>query len=841
MIDDNLNLVLQENENVPDANNEHMDLDIPAAESSSEHDGIDDEDEVNREDQCVRNEDCDDTESHASFPNIEESSDYYDVQSDDEEGIDSENDNEVSDGEEVPFLDMTVEDLALPLAFNRSITAKDHLLATLACSIRFLMSYEATLSMLKWIGHTWQDSGLPTTKRALWKMLCKNDSLCKRTLYCRICQDCIGQGTEITRVCQCGESGPRKKKEVSFFINVSLKAQLKHLLKIPNMANSLSYRFRRQKRNETALEDIYDSAEYKKLCEPGKFLSNPYNFTYTFNTDGCQVSKSSNSSAWPIFVQLNELHPHARKRHIMLAGIWVDVNHPILDTIMKPFIDEANELLTSGISWNVNNNEVVISKFKPIICTMDSMARKDALAMTQFNGKFGCTFCYRTGVNLRRTGGHMVYPFQDIPAPRRTDGEIRQDMILAARLQERVHGVKRPSIMALLLDFDLSKGFVVDSMHNVYLGVIKRITDLILNGAASNTWYVGSPRNMALIDHRLLQCKPPTRISRLPRSVKYLKLWKASEWRNWLLYYCLPCLDGIVQNKYLENLALLSEASYILNSDSILVTDMEKAKGLLLEFAQGYEELYGLGNMTYNIHLLSHLAESVENWGPFWVHSCFPFESMNRKIIDTITSPNSMELQVVTRFLMTKFVQSITYDTTVHPDTKAYINRLISNKSDYYNLNDAEYAEVSFNGLGKCVRRQPLDWENAALQQYDCMNTPVLSCYKKARMAGIEYRCRTEKLSTKFCNSYVCYDTNNFGEIIGIVEFCVRNNPVNGVFLKSLHHVEYAYETEYIHTVVNTKNIVFITTGQIAGPAIAVFSATGSQLMMKLPNVWESD
>ena len=33
-----------------------------------------------------------------------------------------------------------------------------------------------------------------------------------------------------------------------------------------------------------------------------------------------------------------------------------------------------------------------------------------------------------------------------------------------------------------------------------------------------------------------------------------------------------------------------------------------------------------------NIHLLSHIAECVRNWGPLWAYSCFQFEGMNREL-----------------------------------------------------------------------------------------------------------------------------------------------------------------------------------------------------------------
>ena len=32
--------------------------------------------------------------------------------------------------------------------------------------------------------------------------------------------------------------------------------------------------------------------------------------------------------------------------------------------------------------------------------------------------------------------------------------------------------------------------------------------------------------------------------------------------------------------------------------------------------------------MSYNVHLLTHLADAVEKWGPLWSHSAFVFEDV---------------------------------------------------------------------------------------------------------------------------------------------------------------------------------------------------------------------
>ena len=143
-----------------------------------------------------------------------------------------------------------------------------------------------------------------------------------------------------------------------------------------------------------------------------------------------------------------------------------------------------------------------------------------------------------------------------------TNASIRQDAMTAVETRREVNGVKGFSALAGLPEFDVVDGVVVDSHHNTFLGVAKQQFIMMREGVGM-PWYIGNPLNLAPIDERMRRIKPLTRISRRPRSISMYKQWKASKWRNWLLYYALPCLDGILQQRYPLHLAKLSRAVFI--------------------------------------------------------------------------------------------------------------------------------------------------------------------------------------------------------------------------------------------------------------------------------------
>ncbi|XP_032690858.1 uncharacterized protein LOC116853773, partial [Odontomachus brunneus] len=119
----------------------------------------------------------------------------------------------------------------------------------------------------------------------------------------------------------------------------------------------------------------------------------------------------------------------------------------------------------------------------------------------------------------------------------------------------------------------------------------------------------------------------PNQLSRLTRSLGDRHQWKAKEWENWLLYYSVPLLETVVDNKVLQHWLLLVESLYGLLGTSLSIAQLDIIDESLHKFVLHVEIMYGKRAMTYNVHQLLHISKSVYNWGPLWCHSTFPFES----------------------------------------------------------------------------------------------------------------------------------------------------------------------------------------------------------------------
>ncbi|KAH7957905.1 hypothetical protein HPB51_028110 [Rhipicephalus microplus] len=165
-------------------------------------------------------------------------------------------------------------------------------------------------------------------------------------------------------------------------------------------------------------------------------------------------------------------------------------------------------------------------------------------------------------------------------------------------------------------------------------------------------YYIGAPQTVAVLDQRLCSIKPHSCMPRLPRSVSLRKYWKASEWQQWLLYFSLPCLEGLLPRQYLKHFALLVKGIALLLQDTVSLSDISVSTDCLVKFVVDMQFLYGEKNMTFNVHQLLHMAQSVLNQGPLWAHSCFAFESNIGQIKQLVTSAKGAPLQIVERLMM---------------------------------------------------------------------------------------------------------------------------------------------------------------------------------------------
>jgi len=481
-------------------------------------------------------------------------------------------------------------------------------------------------------------------------------------IYCPDCEIYLRTKEELKGNEMCTNCGADidVSNPTNFFISVSLESQLQKLTKNNDFVYAvMNYRFNRKKIGENALEDIYDGDEYKKHFEKGGILSSPYNFSYSFFTDGVHTGKSNNKTLWPIYLTINELPISERNKYVLLSGLYIGPKDPNQKVFLQPFINEANKLSTEGFRWFHNGKEIV-SKVIPLCCITDSVARYQLLNFQSFAAYYGCTFCYQKS---ERTRKGQRFTISTHPAEKRTLESTKKDLLKAFQKKDETNkskrhyrGVKSFSPLMLLHFFNFTSGFVVDYMHNILLGVTKLHTELILQSTRKKFWHisenVGIGHVLNTIDERLLMIHPPSSITRTPRSIKDISRWKASEWRAWLLFYFVPCLKDLLKKKYMNHFTMLSVATNILLKKSVTREEVFQAHKLFLCYVYLFQKYFYKENMVYNIHLLLHICKGVLNWGPLWTHNSFLYEGQNRYLMQLYHNPSNVVLQIARKFLI---------------------------------------------------------------------------------------------------------------------------------------------------------------------------------------------
>ena len=378
--------------------------------------------------------------------------------------------------------------------------------------------------------------------------------------------------------------------------------------------------------------------------KPGEFLSIPEHAGLIVNTDGVQPFHASKHSIWPVYLMVCNLPPNIRmnEKFILLAGVWFGPKKPKnISLVLQPVIDKIKILSDKGISAHTPAGLKTIRAML-LAGIFDLPAKAMVLNTVQFNGNFGCNYCIDRGININP--GQHVYPPDDSHTLR-SGLNMKEWANQAESTGEHVFGVKGNSVLSGVVNIPF--GAPIDYMHAVLEGVTKMFLKCWFNTKHHDKPYYLKPY-VADIDKAIARIKPPHEFQRSPRSIESsLHLWKASEYRAFLLFYSVPVLKSFLPSEYIYHFSLLVYGMHVLLGRSIAVEDLPLVETLLQLFYTLTPKLYGNELCTANMHSLIHLVMFVKLWGPLWSHSTFPFENVNGILVRQFHGTRNVLLQMV--------------------------------------------------------------------------------------------------------------------------------------------------------------------------------------------------
>ena len=190
--------------------------------------------------------------------------------------------------------------------------------------------------------------------------------------------------------------------------------------------------------------------------------------------------------------------------------------------------------------------------------------------------------------------------------------------------------------------------FPLDYMHLVCLGVMRRLLLLWMRGPSRCR--VGSAVtekiSIVLTSMRGFIAKE---FARKPRALREINRWKATEFRQFLLYTGPVALINKLHQDVYKNFLQLHVGRFILVNPYLCSLYCDYAHDLLVQFVHYFGELYGRDMLVYNIHGLVHLANDVRKFGSLDNVSSFPFENFLQSLKKMVRKPIFPLPQIVKR------------------------------------------------------------------------------------------------------------------------------------------------------------------------------------------------
>lgn len=400
----------------------------------------------------------------------------------------------------------------------------------------------------------------------------------------------------------------------------------------------------------------------------------------TINIDGLPLSKSSSQQFWPI---LGSVLPYD---NVFLIGLYHGNAKPAnVNDFLKDFVDEATDICENGINID---GRIIQCRLETLIC--DSPAKAFVLCVKGHSGYSSCTKCETEGEYV---GNRICFP--QVDAPLRTDDDFIR------KTDDNYH---KPNITCSLLNISHFKPVTnvpLDYMHLVCLGIMRKLMYLWLDGELHYRLQSKAVEEISTRLVKQLKSSIPMEFARKPREINCVKLWKATEYRMILLYTGPLAFKSILKKNVYINFLTLHVIIRILCSQD-LNGYLTYAQDLILFFIKTFIKLYGIQNMSHNIHSLVHLVDDVKRFGSLDAFSAFKFENYMQILKKSIRKADRPLQQVVRRYIEKKNNSDVLLSPTISSHSVLAHPNLMLLHHDGPLVSDCsspQYKIVKYNGI----------------------------------------------------------------------------------------------------------------------------------------------
>ncbi|KAG5870125.1 hypothetical protein JTB14_019064 [Gonioctena quinquepunctata] len=143
---------------------------------------------------------------------------------------------------------------------------------------------------------------------------------------------------------------------------------------------------------------------------------------------------------------------------------------------LKCFLETAEiQQYLNSFNFNNDNENMTDVHDGQIFKILEAVNKPMLQNMTQFNGFYGCPYCYHSGKVINR---QVKYPVAENCNQKRTPSEVVSDMENSSKSNKKVRGIKGAAASINLPSFNIVWGYSIDYMHAVLLGVVRLLVDI---------------------------------------------------------------------------------------------------------------------------------------------------------------------------------------------------------------------------------------------------------------------------------------------------------------------------------------------------------------------------
>ncbi|XP_048590351.1 uncharacterized protein LOC116609390 [Nematostella vectensis] len=390
-------------------------------------------------------------------------------------------------------------------------------------------------------------------------------------------------------------------------------------------------------RQQECMADVYHGDVLNGFADDDgtKFLSKPGKLGLMLNVDWFQPYKHTTYSCDVMYLVVMNLPRHERfkRENIIIAGIIPGPKEPKgnINSYLQPIVDYLCDLWKGviyqdqALKWDGHGCSMCLKEF----------------ATSSFESKIDFSGYDTDNWELRTNEIHLLPANSALNASCKT------------QLQQVVRDTgARYSALYQLPYYDAVRFLVIDPMHCLFLGIAKHCLTLWKQEGLL------SDKDFRLLQMRVDAVVPPPEIVRIPSKVATgFSGFSADQWKNWVCYYSLFALKGILPSRHYDLWSHYVSACRYMCSRSISPEQCANAEKELLEFCKGFQSIYGAERCTPNIHLSCHLGDCVKDYGPVYGFWCFSFERFNGIMGKYHKNNHNIGVQ---------FMRKLTRDTRLH-------------------------------------------------------------------------------------------------------------------------------------------------------------------------------